>query len=444
MGCFESIGREFARRGWLAGAIDPETFAACRAYVAALPGQPPYDLLCPAIVRADPAEALAVEAMLAAGPDESPQAPVMEMPPAMAGAEDLAGAYGFHRLGPVLAAFAHWVWHLPFVQDQTVVGVMRDGGVLAAALRAVRPDRPVGEVWLGRRLCLTGALRSAEDREGLVNLLVRARARPASVAEAAAELGLAGETLPRGLTPAQALRPDCLGIFLDWVARAGPRRAVEDHCRRIRRAILGHLGERRALAGKRLVLVDVGYAGSVQRALAAILGMDGEGPRLAGAYMVTTPGMLWMLRGGDGAGFLAHLGAPSWLAQPVVRSREVLETLCASPLGPLLGYGDDGQPVLGPARLPCRQIEEVGRVQCRALAFCASGRPPLSRPEAQRAALALIGCPRPEEAAMIGEWLYDDAMAVGRPRRLTETIHDAARPVLWPQGALAGIGKETP
>ncbi len=440
MGHFQKIGREFARRGWLAETIDPEVFAECRAYVAGLPGVVPYDLLCPSIVRTSPAQAAAVEAEIVDGEDdEATPVPVIPPPSPLQGSEDLAAAYGFHRFGPILSAFAHWVWQLSFVQGQPIVGVMRDGGVLASALRAVRPGSPVGEVWLGRRLCLTGAIRSADDREGLVNLLIRARGQPASVAEAIEDLGLAGEALPRELNPTLILQAGSLQKFLDWVAEDRPRRALKAHCQSIRLSILNHLKEQRALDGGSLLLVDVGYAGSVQRALASILHIEGINHHLAGAYLLTTPGMLWMLRsgGGDAAGFLAHLGAPSWLAKPFVRSRELFESLCASPFGPLIGFESSGKPILGRAILPSWQTNEVCRLQREALGFCGAGLPPLSRSEAQLAAMSLIDCPRPEEASMIGRWVYDDPLAVGKPRGLLECIDGAARPVLWPQGAIA-------
>ncbi|MBC8035597.1 MAG: hypothetical protein H7X89_00040 [Rhizobiales bacterium] len=447
MGHFEAIGREFVRRGWLADTITPEVFAECRAYVAGLPGAVPYDLLCPTIVRADTSQAAAVEAEIVDGEeDEAVPVPVILTPSPLECSEDLPAAYGFYRFGPILSAFAHWVWQLPFVQGQAIVGVMRDGGVLASALQAVRPGSPVGEVWLGRRLCLAGAIHSAEDREGLVNLLVRARGQPASVAEALEGLGLVGETLPRGLNPTQILQPDSLPKFLDWVTEAGAKKALETHCRSIRLSILNHLREQRALDGGQLLMVDVGYAGSIQRALASILQIEGINVRLAGAYLLTTPGILWMLRsgGGDAAGFLAHLGAPSWLAKPFVRSREVFESLCASPFGPLVGYGPDSKPILGEVILPDWQTKEISRLQQQALAFCGSGQPPLSRSEAQRAAMSLIANPRPEEASMIGRWVYDDPLAVGTPRGLIKYRDGAERSVLWPQGAMAasqGMGE---
>jgi hypothetical protein len=259
MGRFKLIGQEFAGRGWLAETIDSEVFAECRAYVAGLPGVVPYDLLCPSIVRTSPAQAAAVEAEIVDGEDdEATPVPVIPPPSPLQGSEDLAAAYGFHRFGPILSAFAHWVWQLSFVQGQPIVGVMRDGGVLASALRAVRPGSPVGEVWLGRRLCLTGAIRSGDDREGLVNLLIRARGQPASVAEAIEDLGLAEETLPRELNPTLMLQAGSLQKFLDWVAEARPRGALEAHCQSIRLSILNHLKEQRALDGGSLLLVDVG------------------------------------------------------------------------------------------------------------------------------------------------------------------------------------------
>ena len=81
MGHFQTIGQEFSRRGWLAETIDPEVFAECRAYVAGLSGAVPYELLCPAIARASPTEAAAVEAEVVGGEDdEATPLPVISTP----------------------------------------------------------------------------------------------------------------------------------------------------------------------------------------------------------------------------------------------------------------------------------------------------------------------------------------------------------------------------
>ncbi|MEI8393917.1 MAG: hypothetical protein WCF85_04220 [Rhodospirillaceae bacterium] len=444
MSQFNWIGLEFKRRGWLARDIDLDAFVACRTYLeeraleTTAPATP-YALLCPGVITALPAEAAALEATLIdTGPEpfEPPlparmPAPMPARMPApmnnpLEPSGDPLAAYGYYRLGPILAAFARWVAELPFVKDRPVFGVMRDGGFLATALRTVRPAGTVGELWLSRRLCLAGAVRSAEDRESLINLLVRARGQPAGMAEAAVDLGLEGEPVPDN--------PDS---FLDRLTEPARKEKLEAHCRAIRQSILAHLDSLKIFDRGGMVLLDIGYAGTIQRTLDAILRIEQRSIPIQGAYLLTSPGLIWMLRHGSGhaAGFLAHLGGPSRLARVFLESREVFETFCASPLGPLLGYDERGQPVLGPTVLPAAQIAEIQRLQQGALAFCAAAAPPLSRAEAQQATLTLLAAPRPEEAALIGAWLYDDPLAIGRPRGLLERIEGAARPVLWPGGA---------
>ena len=306
-------------------------------------------------------------------------------------------------------------------------------------MRAANPHGAVSEVWLNRRLSLTAAIASADDHDGLNNLLVRARATPATLREAMEELGLSSLPPPTGIGLDGPLTPKPLGQFFDWVATRIPRQLLQDHSTILRTRILAHLRAQGALSGPSLALVDIGYAGNIQRALARMMMIEGMSLPIWAAYAVTTPGLLWTLRQDHctATGFLTHLGSPTWLANPFVRSRELFEAFCGAPLGPLLDYDEDGAPRLEKTILSTEQLEELARLQKGALDCCLSTEPPLSQESARMAMLALIAAPRPEEAAAIGRWLYDDPLAIGKPRRLIERIDSDPRPILWPQGALA-------
>ena len=420
------LGEEFGRRGWLAPSVDADAFVQCRTYAQKVCPDRPYELLCPAILTVAAPQAEAVETSLAAE-----VVPLDRHGPGW--------SYGYHRLGPVIRAFAVWAWSLPLATGGRVAGLMRDGGLLADALDAVRPGQRIAKPWLSRRLCLAGAIRSGTDREAILTLLVRARGQPAAVAEALADLGLTEENPPAGLIATDRLSGPALSALLDWLGHPPLSGQVARHCRTVRRRILGHLDRLELLDADRLLLVDVGYAGSIQRGLAAILRLEGRTVPLAGAYMLTTPGLLWALRegGGDAAGFLAHLGAPDWVAACFLPCREVFESFCATSSGPLRGYDQDGRPLMDPSPLPAEQLEQVGRIQAGALARCAGDAATLDRDQARRALVRLLDHPEPAEVAMIGPWLYDDGLALGHPRRLTESRPGHPRPLLWPQGAAA-------
>lgn len=440
---WRAVGAEFGRRNWLADGVDAAAFAAARAYAARHSAEP-YGLLCPGVVTVPPAQAQAAEAALAV--QAAPPA-AASPPPALAVLPDAEGdvldTIGRRRLGPLAAGYAHWAWQRVAagsgLDAPRIFGVMRDGGFLAACLRAARPEAAaqVGEVWLSRRLCLAAAIASADDRESLVNMLVRARGVPARVAEALSDLGLAGET-PRGLDPDAVLAGDTLARFLDWLA--GPARsALAPHVAGLRAAILAHLGERGALDGATLPLLDVGYAGSIQRALSRILAMAGSPVRPLGLYVLTSPGLLWALReGGAAHGFLAHLGAPEWCANTFLRCREVFESLCSADVGPLRSYGPGGQPLCDPPVAPLGQRSAIAAIQGAALAHVRDTPAPAAAEAARRAWISFIVAPTPTEAGVMGDWLFDDALAVGLPRRLGRGPHHLTAPrsqVLWPFAA---------
>ncbi|MBX9633482.1 MAG: hypothetical protein K2X44_00750, partial [Magnetospirillum sp.] len=307
---FWAAGAEFQRRDWLAEGISVAAFVSARRYAAGCTADP-YALLCPGVVTASPAQARQVEALGLAAPVPSCLLPELAALPE--GQGDVLAELGRRRLGPVAAAYAHWVWDR-LGPDLPIFGIMRDGGFLAQSLRAVRPqsaDR-VGTLWLPRRLCLTAAIASADDHEALLNLLVRSRGAPASLGEALDDLGLT-ET-PPGFAAHELLEGERLTGFLHWLA--GPaRKAVQAHAAALRSAILAHLGAQGALDHPVLALADVGYAGSIQRALSRILAMAGSPVRPLGLYVLTSPGLVWALHDGARAhGFLAQLGAPAWCA----------------------------------------------------------------------------------------------------------------------------------
>ena len=434
-----------AARGLPVEGLSPEAFAVLRRYAGRLAAEgllaDPWDLLCPAVVRTTSAEARRLAAMVPV----PPPAPAPEPEPDPAPAPS-PGPFPTAVLAPLLAGHARWARRL--LGAGPVYGLMRDGGLLADAFAAATPGAVGRRLWLSRRLCLVAALAGPDDREGLVNLLVRARGHPPRLAEAAAALGVADEGGPPGLDPDAPLASADLPALLDWLAAGRRRAAVADRIAAVRAGILRHLRAEGALDGPALSLLDVGYAATVQTALARLLAAEGIGIPLRGAYLVTTPGAVWAHRaGGSARGFLADFGAPTDFAATVLRCREVIEALLAPGDGPLVGHGPDGEPLTAPPVLPTGQRAAVAQVQRAAVAAVAA-LPPGAEPTATTArALVhrLLTAPTADEAARIGGWLYDDPATIGPPRRLAAIVggspdpaalRDAPRDlVLWPAAA---------
>lgn len=395
------VGQALAERRCLAAGVDAESFAAARAYAGRMRPHAPYELLCPGVVRLRPEAAARLERDVMAG----------------AAGSDFIAAFGATVLGPLVAGFAHWAWRQwrGWSDGAGPAAVMRDGALLGRALE--RLAGPVPQVWLSRPLCLLGAVAAADDRGALLNLLVRARHRAATVAEGLGDLGLAGEAVP-GVSESAPLVGDALERTLAWLAGT-PAIAARVDCGAslARRAILEHLRGSGAFRGERLGLIDVGYSGTIQRCLSRIALIEDVRVRTLGLYLATSPGAVWTAgRRAMVRGFVLRYGAPDWLAGPLIGSRAVLELMLGAAQGPLIGY-DRGVPRCAPAEYPPAQQAAMQRLQEAALAGC--GRP-LGRGAAQSLLARLLGAPTAEEVRHFGCWTYGDRLSVDGPRSLAD------------------------
>ena len=195
-------------------------------------------------------------------------------------------------LGPVLAAFGRWCAAQVRREHgaDRIFGIEREGRLLS------RMAEPFGiaasSLHLSRRIGLVATLGSV-DEEGLTNLLVRARARPATLGEASDLLGIECPDVAGADAPV-AIRP-----LLDHLRTSGEIAAVRERSRQVREGLLAYL----AAMGVRwddtpLVLADLGYAGNIQRTLIQCLRLVGIGKPVVGLYLVTSPGIAWARRAG--------------------------------------------------------------------------------------------------------------------------------------------------
>jgi len=520
---FTLLGRELERRGWLAPAVTAESFASARAYVGRLfdlehevSGGPAsswtrsqgrgcarpafesrldgmtriYGLLCPALVKQDVEAAAALErtlrgnkstaglddieaaeALLAAClPGLLPNGPcpvIRESRQHLPSDADFFTRYGYACLGPILASFGDWAWRLRQKAGAgPLVAVLRDGRLLGQAVTAAHPEAAdcVREAWLSRHSCLIAAIRSAEDREGLRNALIRARAVPITVGDALDALGLAAEaarkqTSGNPFVPEHPLTAADFDTFYDWLTgRVALRSELERQGRAVRRSIIEHLDAAHILDRGAIGLVDVGYAGNLQRALARLLEIEGRSFPVWGAYSITSEGAVWTAaHAGPVWGHLVAYGVPSWLSPLWIRARDLFEGLLAQPEGALVGYGPDGTAIASVSALPAAQWADCARMQAGALAFVRdwqsrSPQTPLDLAHVRLVAARMFLLPSQAEARLLGAWVCDDALAVGSPRPLTGPVANAQEAfsatrsrLLWPAGsAMAYAGTSHP
>lgn len=92
-----------------------------------------------------------------------------------------------------------------------------------------------------------------------------------------------------------------------------------------------------------LVLVDLGYSGTVQKAMRTILNLEGCRQRLHGLYLITADEALHAVDENDSAeGLLSDAIMTPHNKRGVMNNIALLEQLCSAPQGSVRAYGEDG------------------------------------------------------------------------------------------------------
>lgn len=215
-----------------------------------------------------------------------------------------------------------------------------------------------------------------------------------------------------------------------------------------------------------LVLADLGYSGSVQKALRRIFDQEGIAIRLHGAYLISLDDTLDDLADCDTAkGFISDLVVTPHVKRMLIRNVALLEQICCSADGSVRDY--DGAQVLREINpRPGVQIALASEIQAGALAYAANagkiaaaiGLEPHAAPDIaarwSAATLArLLLLPDDDELALLGELKHDVNLGTHALAPMLDTgfIRDqltargltaactSAAPPMWIAGSFAGL-----
>lgn len=342
---------------------------------------------------------------------------------------DVAWRYGAGVLGPVLTGFAEWVaWKAHEAGTRRLWCSMREGELLSALINRSAEARGwdvvAAPVWLSRFVTSLAGL-DPHDPDA-VHAFIRTGYR-LTVRQALAVL-----ELQPGDVPGLAVELDTVidnGDIADRVARALTE--TPHLCNRlavtvtaVRERMIKSLRAVGALDDPELTLVDLGWGGTIQRQLARALEIARIDARVSGLYLATDDRSERVyLAGLRAEGYLAQAGHPARVARTVTRSPEIVEQCVNALCGSLIGFTEEGEPVLGDASDSPSQNAERRTVQDGVFAFQhmwsryvgASGGawPDLARPQAARDRLARIlvaalEAPTADEAAVFGNWTHED------------------------------------
>lgn len=343
---------------------------------------------------------------------------------AMAGASErpAPAQFGHATLGPVLFGFDQWLQAeaaaLAAERGGTVhwLYLMRDGHLPMAVHRACGNSGGARAIEISR---LTATFASfAQDTAILRHLEEQRGIDPAVLG---AQLRIAPETLDRLLAGRSAA--EGWVALHDWCKvpanRMGIVRAARDHAARL----VAHV---RAVAnpapGDTLMLVDLGYNGSVQSLIDPLLARE-LNVHVAGRYLILRE---LQQSGLDKRGYLSEAHLDAALLNAMTANVALIEQLCTTARGSVIDYAMDGTPVLAANAVSARQSAVRDAVQQGCLDFAASATAHVLRSPADgavviamwRAAnaatlLRLMFLPQADELAIVSRFEHDVNLGTG-------------------------------
>ncbi|MDV3457366.1 HAD family hydrolase [Sphingomonas sp. HF-S4] len=334
---------------------------------------------------------------------------------------DKAEAFGFTTLGPVLHGFDRWLADeaeaLAAKHNGKVhhVFLMRDG-YLPQRMYQARSGQAGHALEISR---FTATASTFVDEEAIRRYLeIELETDPAVVAKQMLlpkdEIATVLAKLPRADTDTRAR------AFATAMTTPSRMRRIVKASTAFAERLVAHV--RRTVdpqPGDTLMLVDLGYNGSVQNEIEAML-VRSFGVQVAGRYLLLRE----QFRAGyDKKGFIGHDAYDGYTLEALCTNVAVLEQLCTAAQGSVVDYAADGASIRKGNSIKSRQSEVRERIQAGAIRFArVAADVTLRNVSANEAAMwrrgaaagmgRLMYMPVAEELAVLGQFEHDVNLGV--------------------------------
>ncbi|MBO9713463.1 HAD family hydrolase [Sphingomonas sp.] len=334
---------------------------------------------------------------------------------------DPVESFGFTALGPVFHGFQRWLEDEAQALKAAHGGkvhwlfLMRDGHLPMLVHQASGHQAPAHAIEISRFTSVASSFVDAaavdsylRNELGGTHLDVVARQLLLGAAEATQML--------KGLKPGQS-RP---AAFLRGVHEPQRMRRILKNSAGFAERMVAHV---RSLVnparGDTLMLVDLGYNGSVQNDIEPVL-RKAFGCHVAGRYLLLRE---QSLTGYDKRGFIGHDHYDSFSLEALCGNVAIFEQLCTAAQGSVVDYKADGTPIRKGNSIKARQSEVRDRVQAGCLRFGAAVEASMVRARAAErtdmwrlGAAAVMGrlmfLPVPKELEVVAEFEHDINLGV--------------------------------
>lgn len=356
----------------------------------------------------------------------------------------LSGYDRFGRLvyGPVLIGLANWICtRAAELGLDRLYFFQREGQLLSEMVRGVAAARGQelrADVVAVSRAALAPARHPKVNVHYLADLMYGRRPRKAG--EIAAEIGL-GATLGGWTGDRRVTVHDGDQLYRAIAADGTKLAIVQDDLDRRRASLHRYLRDTFDLDTPEIGVVDLGWAGSIQKSLSLGLAQIGFAGTVRGFYLATNEGAEQHLSiSNKNEGFVANLGSPEGF-EPVFRNIEVIEQSCLERSGSVIGYDDDGSVRRAHDDISAEQWHAIERVQYGAR-FClqewsaSQPAPGASRPDESdvwrtvtRQVLARF-CSHPtrEEVELFRAWRHDDNKGARSVEQMVPAVFEERSP----------------
>lgn len=387
----------------------------------------------------------------------------------IAKADEAYWQIGASQLGPVFAGFARWIVGMCAARGVgKVFGIMREGRflgqVIAAAARDLGHPLQTEELWLSRRAVISASL-YADDLSRLGDAIAIAPGETED--EILANLGLTRADVVAAL-PGFTMRANgALAALTEAVIETEVLKTkVLARAAALRGTLLKGLGKQIDLGkAQRVVLMDLGYAATIQSVLAGILAREGAKVQLEGLYLALNDrALVHRQSGSDVHAFIGNGGYNALVARLLTRTPDVLEHACMCREGSLARYDANGAPVLLANQRAEAQLAQMEVLQAGILAGVAAvdrllgdltvTPGPALATQVGRMIEGLLLHPSRKEAETIGAWRHEANFDLADRRALTDLAFDPAaleyrgyaalldagrHQVYWPAAAFANV-----
>ena len=327
-------------------------------------------------------------------------------------AQDAAYALGHDVLGPMMHSFAHWIHDEAKAMERRLgkpvklLFLLRDGHLPMQAFNALFPDMKDRAIAVEISRFTAGAASFTDEA---------AIARYAHPELATSPLDvIARQLLFTRDELAKLTRSDDAKIFAEKLREPANQRKILSRSRDAAERLFAHLGRCGIQRGDAVMLIDLGYNGSVQNLVEPVLrsGMDLD---VAGRYLLLRENFR---SGLDKAGLFDVRHYDTRMLDAMAGAIAVVEQLCTLSQGSVVDYKANGAPVRSAMGMKNAQSISRDRAQVACLDFITSAgtgvvRAPVSDDVDARRRMAaailarLLFLPQESEVAMFGDFHHD-------------------------------------